>query len=190
MSRHAAHASTDPIRTSPKVTWGTIVAGVLTILASAVAAIPQETWATLGDAGVPIGFAPGGGAVALTAYLKRDPARDPLPPQVFALADTGEYASNLVPPPSRSPPMASSSLRARPSPTTPLPAPQTPTTRSPACARRSAGPDPGTNTAPSRCSAGGGRFVVSGGTERAHWTAVTTMNLPFPWCPPRPEGPQ
>lgn len=103
MSRHAAHASTDPIRTSPKVTWGTIVAGVLTILASAVAAIPQETWATLGDAGVPIGFAPGGGAVALTAYLKRDPARDPLPPQVFALADTGEYASNLVPPPEQIP---------------------------------------------------------------------------------------
>lgn len=98
MSRHAAHASTDPTRTSPKVTWGTIVAGVLTILASAVAAIPQETWATLGDAGVPIGFALGGGAVALTAYLKRDPARDPLPPQVNARADTGEYASNLVPP--------------------------------------------------------------------------------------------
>ncbi len=46
MSRHAARASTDPTRTSPKVTWGTIVAGVLTILASAVAAIPQETWAT------------------------------------------------------------------------------------------------------------------------------------------------
>ena len=49
MSRHTARASTDPTRTSPKVTWGTIVAGVLTIvagvltiLASAVAAIPQE----------------------------------------------------------------------------------------------------------------------------------------------------
>lgn len=73
---HITETAPDPTRTSPKVKWGAIVAGVLTIIASAVAAIPTETWATLGKAGVPIGLAVGGGAVALTAYLKRDPAHE------------------------------------------------------------------------------------------------------------------
>lgn len=77
MARSGIPAEADPRKTSPKVKWGAVVSGVLTIVASAVAAIPAETWATLGEAGLPIGMAVGATAYGVTAYLKSDPAREP-----------------------------------------------------------------------------------------------------------------
>ena len=74
---YALSPEKDPARTSPKVKAAALVTAILSIIAGAVAAIPQETWATLGDAGVPVGLLVGGGATALAAYLKRDPAREP-----------------------------------------------------------------------------------------------------------------
>lgn len=102
MSRHAALASTDPARTSPKVKWAAAATAILTALGTAlipaVQAIPRDTWESLGPVGIPLSILVGGGLASLAAYLKRDPARDPLPPQVDSPADTGEYASNLVHP--------------------------------------------------------------------------------------------
>lgn len=102
MSRHAATASTDPARTSPKVKWAAAATAILTALGAAlipaVQAIPRDTWESLGPAGIPLSILVGGGLASLAAYLKHDPARDPLPPQVDSPADTGEYASNLVHP--------------------------------------------------------------------------------------------
>lgn len=77
MARAGIPAAADPSKTSPKVKWGAGVSGALLIVASAVAAIPTETWATLGEAGLPIGMAVGAAAYGVTAYLKSDPAREP-----------------------------------------------------------------------------------------------------------------
>lgn len=77
MARAGIPAEADPSKTSPKVKWGAGVSGALLIVASAVAAIPSETWATLGEAGLPIGMAVGAAAYGVTAYLKSDPAREP-----------------------------------------------------------------------------------------------------------------
>lgn len=102
MSRHAATASTDPTRISPKVTAGLVTGGALTALAGIAAAflmaIPQEAVQGLGVWSAPVFVAIGATGAVLAGYAKRDPARDPLPPQVNSPADTGEYASNLVHP--------------------------------------------------------------------------------------------
>ena len=102
MSRHAATASTDPTRISPKVTAGIVTGGALTALAGIAAAflmaIPQEAVQGLGVWSAPVFVAIGAAGAVLAGYAKRDPARDPLPPQVDSPADTGEYASNLVDP--------------------------------------------------------------------------------------------
>ena len=101
MSRHAATASTDPTRISPKVTAG-IVTGALTALAGIAAAflgaIPKEAVEGLGVWAAPVYIAIGATAAVLAGYAKHDPARDPLPPQVSSPDETGEYASNLVDP--------------------------------------------------------------------------------------------
>lgn len=102
MSRHAATASTDPTRVSPKVTAGIVTGGALTALAGIAAAflmaVPQEAVQGLGVWSAPVFVAIGATGAVLAGYAKRDPARDPLPPQVDSPADTGEYASNLVHP--------------------------------------------------------------------------------------------
>lgn len=102
MNRHAATASTDPTRVSPKVTAGIVTGGVLTALAGIAAAfllaIPQEAVQSLGVWSAPVFVAIGATGAVLAGYAKRDPARDPLPPQVDSPSDTGEYASNLVEP--------------------------------------------------------------------------------------------
>ena len=102
MSRHAATASTDPTRISPKVIAGIVTGGALTALASIAAAflmaIPQEAVEGLGVWSAPVFVAIGATGAVLAGYAKRDPARDPLPPQVSSPADTGEYASNVVDP--------------------------------------------------------------------------------------------
>ena len=102
MSRHAALASTDPTRISPKVTAGIVTGGVLTALAGIAAAfllaIPQEAVQSLGVWSAPVFVAIGATGAVLAGYAKRDPARDPLPPQVSSPDETGEYASNFVDP--------------------------------------------------------------------------------------------
>ena len=102
MSRHAATASTDPTRVSPKVTAGIVTGGALTALASIAAAflmaVPQEAVQGLGVWSAPVFVAIGATGAVLAGYAKRDPARDPLPPQVSSPSDTGEYASNFVDP--------------------------------------------------------------------------------------------
>lgn len=102
MSRHAATASTDPARTSPKVKWAAAATAILTALGTAlipaVQAIPRDTWESLGPAGIPLSILVGGGLASLAAYLKSDPARAQQVPQVESPRETGEYASNLVDP--------------------------------------------------------------------------------------------
>ena len=102
MSRHAATASTDPTRISPKVTAGIVTGGALTALAGIAAAflgaIPEEAVEGLGVWSAPVFVAIGATGAVLAGYAKRDPARDPLPPQVSSPDETGEYASNLVDP--------------------------------------------------------------------------------------------
>lgn len=77
MARAGIPAEADPRKTSPKVKWGAYTVGVLTVIASAIAAIPQETWVALGEFGLPTGLAIGGAASYVAGYLKRDPAREP-----------------------------------------------------------------------------------------------------------------
>ena len=79
MARAGIPAEADPRKTSPKVKWGAYTVGVLTVIASAIAAIPQETWAALGEFGLPTGLAIGGVASYVAGYLKSDPAREPNP---------------------------------------------------------------------------------------------------------------
>lgn len=102
MSRHAATASTDPTRISPKVTAGLVTGGALTALAGIAAAflmaVPQDAVEGLGVWSAPVFVAIGVAGTALAGYAKRDPARDPLPPQVSSPDETGEYASNFVEP--------------------------------------------------------------------------------------------
>lgn len=102
MSRHAATASTDPARISPKVTAGIVTGGALAALAGIAAAflqaIPEEAVEGLGAWSAPVFIAIGATGAVLAGYAKRDPARDPLPPQVSSPDETGEYASNLVDP--------------------------------------------------------------------------------------------
>lgn len=102
MSRHAATASTDPTRISPKVTAGLVTGGALTALAGIAAAfllaIPQEAVQSLGVWSAPVFVAIGAAGAVLAGYAKSDPARAPQPPQVESPRETGEYASNLVDP--------------------------------------------------------------------------------------------
>lgn len=102
MSRHAATASTDPTRISPKVTAGLVAGGALTVLAGIAAAfllaIPQEAVQGLGVWSAPVFVAIGAAGTALAGYAKSDPARAPQVPQVESPRETGEYASNFVDP--------------------------------------------------------------------------------------------
>lgn len=100
MSRHAATASTDPTRISPKVTAGIAAGGALTALAGIAAAfllaVPQEALQGLGVWSAPVFVAIGATGTALAGYAKSDPARAPQVPQVESPRETGDYASNLV----------------------------------------------------------------------------------------------
>lgn len=102
MSRHAATASTDPTRISPKVTAGLVAGGALTALAGIAAAflmaIPQEAVQGLGVWSAPVFVAIGASGAVLAGYAKSDPARAQQVPQVSSPDETGEYASNFVEP--------------------------------------------------------------------------------------------